>query len=133
MKCLLPLILFIAVGLCESNRLMRQIFDSSKRSLQQYCFNFNGILPGICYSGINSTIESPQVNQLKIGGCDPKIVLDSVKRFQQNLRVLDISFSGYKNFESFDLTFDQLQIFNASHNELSFFVVEFFLRISKHC
>lgn len=86
----------MVVSLCESNRLVCQIFDSSKESLQQYCDNFNGTLPQNCCSEVqNSTIESSQVKQLKISGCDPAVVLESSKRFQNNLQALDISYSGY--------------------------------------
>lgn len=56
---------------------------------------------------------------MKISGCDPEIVLDSAKRFQRNLHIIDISYSRYKNLDWFNLKFNQLQIFNASHNELS--------------
>lgn len=119
MKRSFALFLLVVISLCESNRLVCQIFELSEKSLQQYCDNFNGILPVNCASGINSTIDSSQVNRLKIGGCDPDIVLNSAKRFQRNLRVLDVSYSRYKNLDWLDLKLDQLQIFNASHNELS--------------
>lgn len=118
MKRSLVLIL-LAISLCGSNRLVCQIFDSSEKSLHQYCDNFNGIVPANCSSYLNSVIDSSQVNELKIRGCDPEIVLDSAKRFQRNLRVLDISYSGYENLDWFNLKLDKLLIFNASHNELS--------------
>lgn len=114
MKYLVAFIL-IVIGLCEANQLVCQIFNQSEKSLEQYC-NENAIIPVNCTKELNS-IDSSQVEKLKLRGCEPNFVVNTTKELS-NLRVLDISYSGYKSLDWLNLKFNQLQIFNASHNEL---------------
>lgn len=120
MKYSLALIMLVAVSLSGSNRLVCQIFNSSEKLLQQYCDGFDGIPPANCSSDIDLMIDPSQVTQLKIAGCDPETVLDSTKRYQRNLRVLDILYSGYEDLDWFNLKLNQLQISNASHDDIRY-------------
>lgn len=109
-------VLFV-VELCEANSFLCQFFDQKAISLEKYCEKFQSTVPENCTREIDD-IESFQVQQLKIGGCDSATVLDSIERFK-SVRSLDISHSGYKTLDWLDLAGFQLEMLNASHNELT--------------
>lgn len=113
MKYLVVFIL-LAVGLCEATISVSQIFNETAKTLVQYCLNSTETV-----SGRNLTSnELSQVEKVKIRGCNGSVVLNLAKQLP-NLRVFDISYSDFQNLDWLNLTFDRLQIFNASHNNLS--------------
>lgn len=110
-------VVLLVVKLCEANSFVCQFFDQKANSLEKYCENFQSTLPDNCTRETDA-IESFQVQQLKIGGCDSATVLDSIERFE-GLRSLDISHSGYKTLDWLDFNVIRLEKLNASHNELT--------------
>lgn len=115
MRCLALFVLF-TVSVCGANNLECQLFDESTKSLERYCGIFKGILPINCSK--DPSIDASVVKQLKLNGCDSEIVLDAIKTYK-NVRVLDISQSGYKSLEWLNLELESLMVLNASYNEIS--------------
>lgn len=113
----LLLVLLLVIELCGANSFVCQIFDRTANSLEKYCENFQSAVPSNCTREIDA-IESFQVEQLKIGGCDHATVLDSIERFK-SVRSLDISYSAYQSLDWLDLNVIRLERLNASHNELT--------------
>lgn len=116
MKCAILLVLFVISSCQANNNLVCRLFDESSKSLEKYCGLFKGILPINCAK--DQKIDPSEVKRLKLNGCDSVIVSEAIKKYS-NVRVLDISDSGYKTLDWLDLQLESLQIFNASHNEIS--------------
>lgn len=102
--------------LCKTQDLLCETYDENTHTLQVYCGNYEGIVPGNCPSMIY-LVAASSVNQTKIGGCERDILCNSIKRYK-NVHVLDISYSAYNYLDWLDLHESQLNVLNASHNEL---------------
>lgn len=104
-------------SLCHASNLTCLIIDKSvKNSLEKYCDRSIEQVSKNCSDTIEP-VNFAEVCQLKIRGCDNNSVLSAVKR-SQNIRDLDISYSAYEQLNWFDSKLDQLQKFNASHNQI---------------
>lgn len=99
---------------------MCQLFDESTKSVAKYCENPNTIGPKECLQQNHTgPIDTTQILQLKLVGCSNKTVLSAIETFE-NVRTLDISFSGYKSLKWLHLNLKHLTVLNMSHNALSF-------------
>lgn len=94
-----------------------QSFDENTKLFEYYCKEFHGIASKNC-STDRYLVDSFDVAQLKIKSCNQDSVLYAIQACQ-NVRVLDISSSGYESLDSFNLKHSRIKLFNVSHNELS--------------
>lgn len=120
------LLVLSTVSLCEANKPLCQFYNGTANSLEYYCTNYKRLVPENCVRN-RTNIEPLQVHHLKIGGCDSSFTLDTIKQLK-NIRSLDISYSGYRSLNWFNLKLDHLHSFNVSHNEL----LEFRWHFLKH-
>lgn len=119
-----PLIFIsFTLSLCEANRLLCQLFNEQTKTLEQYCENFQGIIPANC-TRASDLVDSLGVNQvevLRVGGCNEFICLDAIERYNQ-IHTFDISLSHYTSLDWLDSSsfkLEKLKKFNASHNGIS--------------
>lgn len=114
------LIITIAVGSCSvrAGDLWCQVYDKSRKSLQQYCRNYNAALPEMC-ADPTGEIGPDDVLHLKIGGCGPDNFVGNAIKTYDRIRTLDISHSAYTSLDWLDLRLPYLEHFNASHNEIT--------------
>lgn len=126
MRCSLVILVLFSIHQCQSNDIRCQRYSEDSNSLEIYCENFSGKLPEKC-SGNLSIPYSLNVTQLKIGGCSFDTVLDIIEPFNESIRVLDLSQSGFLNLEWMSLTSPllQLQVLNVSHNKFERIPMEF--------
>lgn len=113
----------VLTSLCNEsgNDIVCQSFDGRTNSIEQYCEQYQGgLLPPYCgYDGL-LRIDAPLVKNLITGGCDPNVVLHSMKKFE-NVHTLDISHSGYATLNWLcNITLMHLHRYNASHNALTY-------------
>lgn len=116
---ILVLVIIVVVS-CDAiaSDLLCQIYDKSRRSLEQYCHNYNAILPEMC-ADQTGEIDRDDVLHLKLGGCDPDhFVANAIKAYDR-IRTLDLSHSAYTSLDWLDLRLPHLERFNASNNEIS--------------
>lgn len=127
MKCFFVILILFSIHQCKSNDIRCQKYTENSNSLEIYCENFGGKLPEKCSENLDTIPYSQNVTQLKIGSCDFDTVLDIIETYNDTIRVLDISQSGYINLEwmSLMLPLRQLEVLNASHNQLERIPMEF--------
>lgn len=126
MKYLAIFILLFVCLYCEANAdLVCQVYDEKTKTLEKYCDgSFKGTLPYNCSTAAAAASGQPSivasfVEKLKLIGCGSAEVLKTTKLYR-NIRVLDISQSGYQHLEWMSLMtqLNNLKLFNASHNEI---------------
>lgn len=84
-----------------------------------YCENYRGrIPPNEPFSSDTFLVESSEVFELKIGGCEPKTAAYAIQSCP-SLRTLDLSNSGYVSLDRIPLKAIHLEKFNAAHNWLT--------------
>lgn len=112
-------LIIIALAVCNvaASDLWCQIVDKSRKSLEQYCHNYNAALPERCTEQIGEIDTADEVLHLKIGGCDQSVVAQAIKTYN-SVRTLDISHSAYTSMDWLDLRLPNLEQFNASNNEI---------------
>lgn len=129
MKChsFVILILFATIYQCKSNEIRCQKFTENSESLEIYCQKFSEKLPEKCLENLETIPYSQNVTLLKIGGCNFDLVMDIIATYNDTIRILDISQSGYLNLEwmSMILPLNQLEFLNVSHNQFEHIPMEF--------
>lgn len=85
--------------------------DASEKTHEIYC----KIRQQDCSS--NDGLNASEVTQLKIVGCDFRIVMDNLKIYKY-VRGLDISYSGYESMNALEIMHDHVTTINASHNSV---------------
>lgn len=124
MNCSLNLVLFV-VSLCSANNnFMSQKFDVRTKSLEKYCENSKGNVPDGCSRQIQS-VESYQVGQLKLEGCNGNIISDAVNTFIY-ISTVDIRYSKGWTLDRLHFKLDRLKKLNASHNDIRKVSKDFF-------
>lgn len=123
----ISVLIIIAVVLCNviATDLRCQTLDKSQKTFEQYCNNYNGILPEACDELIVGEIDTDDVLHVKIGGCDQNVVAKTIKTFD-TIQTLDISQSTFTSLDWLDLRLHRLERFNASHNEITSIPAWFF-------
>lgn len=104
------------ISICSARDFLYQLFDPETKSLEYYCANFRGVEPENHISS-EFLVESSDVTNLKIGGCDNETVAYAIEACP-NVRSLDLSYSGYEALGSVHLKAKQLDKLDASHNRL---------------
>lgn len=117
MKLIILGIFVTVLSLCSADDVICVFFGTISNSVEYYCNDFVGEIPEHCSEEISNSIPSSNVKRLKISGCEPNTVLNTIRRFP-NVRELDISYSEYFSLDWLDLQLNGLKTFNASHNEL---------------
>lgn len=120
MKYFLSILILFIVSECESNEIRCQLFNETTKSFEIYCERLDVELPADCYSNFDIVLNPLDVLRLEICGCDYDKVPDISKSYTK-IRVLDISYSRFTNLAWLSTAvqrFEQLQIINASHNEI---------------
>lgn len=129
MNCLAVILILFSIHQCKSNHndVQCQKYDEHSNSLEFYCENFSEKLPEKCSEHLDTMPYSQNITQLKIGACDSDMVLDIIEAYNETIRVLDISQSGYMNLEwmSSVSPLKQLEVLNVSHNKLEWIPMEF--------
>lgn len=118
MKHLVVAILFI-VSLCRADNFWCQIFNEETKSLDLYCANFQKLAPKTC-SNAKTCTDSCKVVELKVGGCDNNTASYAIRRYK-DIRVLDVTYSGYQTLEWLDYKLEHLQLFNVTKNKITDF------------
>lgn len=133
-KMKFPIIfIVILVIYCDAKKWLCPVnMDNAKNFRQFHCQEDSNLNRRICYS-TDSFIEmilmnNSEVSELKMSQCDSIYVLRCLENYKK-LNLLDISYSGYKNLDSFDLNHTHLVILNASNNELNEIPKRFFKNI----
>lgn len=120
---LIVIVCVVVIPLCNaSGNIVCQSFDEQTKSIEQFCEQYQGdSLPQYCVYEELLRIDATHVNNLNIGGCEPEIVLQCIKQFE-NVHTLDISHSGYTTLNWLQNITSTMQLhrFNASHNALSY-------------
>lgn len=120
MKCFTSTCLFVIfiVSLCEAYvDWWCLIYDEKTKSLEKYCEKYKETIPKNCSDTLTIVVNPLQVSRLKIGGCDPFVLLLDIDKYR-NVSVLDISHSGYDNLDWFDIHLKRLKKFIGSHNQI---------------
>lgn len=95
MKCLLLLIVCL-VSLCKSNEVVCPLYDESTKIFEIYCKDFKGEVPERC-ANQGHIAPGVDVKQLKIGGCDNDVILDTISRFNATIEEVFILESDLQN------------------------------------
>lgn len=104
---------------------MCQRFDARTKLLERYCENGHQIMPPhSCAAWQIRSIESFEVSQLKMAGCDYYTVSEAFIKFKYATSVT-VQYSH--NFD-LNVQLDRLQTLNASHNALQSIPEDFFSR-----
>lgn len=129
MWCSVIFLIFL-VPFCESGVFKCGLTADGTELLEFYCSNFNQTVPEDCLDSfsIENITDKTKVFELKVGGCEDDKVKQLTESFS-NIRILDISHSGVRSLDKFDLKHDLLMIVNASHNQLSEVPLKFFFQI----
>lgn len=124
---MIPVLIIIAVVLCNviATDLWCQTLDKSQKTFEQYCIDYNGVLPETCNGLIVGEIDTDDVLHLIIGGCDQNLVAKAIKTYD-SIRTLDISHSTFTSLDWLDLRLHRLERFNASYNEIAAIPAWFF-------
>lgn len=127
MKYLLILTL-LSITFFGSTAFLCRSFDKSTKSLSYFCIGKSLETKFVKCLNVSFEVDSLQVSQLKVEGCDRETISTAIKSYQ-NVLMLDFSNSHYKSsddVESKDHTLDlldvkhrQMQKINGSHNELT--------------
>lgn len=106
-----------------------QLYNGDTKSLEYFCGNFYGTMSDVDSSREFLT-KSSEVMELKIGGCDNETVARAIEKCP-NVRLLDISYSGYYTLGSVHLKANYLEKLDVSHNPLMNIPWFFFKQIPK--
>lgn len=120
---------FTLISRCCGDEFQCQLYDRRSKSFGYYC-KFDSqwtILPRMCLSH-QFLVESVDVLHLKICACNLSTVAYAIAACP-NVNVLDISDSGYKSLDSFDLNHARIKTFNGSHNEITAIKPNFLARV----
>lgn len=118
----LSLVIFSVIFQCTTtiaDQFQCQLYDETSKSFGYYC-KIDAewtILPRNCQPH-QFLVESFDVLHIKIRACKLSSVAYAIAACP-NVNILDISASGYKTIDSFDLNHPRLKTFNASFNELT--------------
>lgn len=127
MKRLLAILILFSIHQCKSNDIRCQKYSDDSKSLEIYCENFREQLPEKCSENLDTIPYSANVTQLKIGACNFDMVLDIIDTYNDSIRVLDISQSGFMNLEWMSMIspLTRLEVLNVSHNQFERIPMEF--------
>lgn len=125
------LVIFSVIFQCTTfaDQFQCQLYDETSKLFGYYC-KIDAewtILPQKCLPH-QFLVESFDVLHTKIRGCNLSSVTYAITACP-NINILDISASGYKSIDSFDLNHPRLKTFNASHNELTVIKPNFLARV----
>lgn len=95
MKCLLFLIVCL-ISLCKSNDVTCPLYDESTKIFEIYCKDFKGEMPERC-ANQGHIAPGVDVKQLKIGGCDNDVILDTISKFNATIEDVFILESDLQN------------------------------------
>lgn len=125
MNYLLNFLLLHLILMCKSDTPMCQRFDAQTKLLERYCENGHQIMPShSCAAWQIRTIESFEVSQLKMAGCDYYTVSEAFIKFKY---VTSVTVQYSHNFD-LNVQLDRLQTLNVSYNEWQTIPVDFFSR-----
>lgn len=111
----------VFIKFCDSNDFKCGYLDDEKISVEFYCEHFQESFPVNCTTTslyLISSCDKSKVLKLKIGGCDENRISQLVDDFQ-NIRSLDISYSGLESVKPLNRKLDHLEKLDVSHNRLS--------------
>lgn len=114
--------LFNMLMVCKSDTSMCQRYDAWTKVLERFCENTHQNTPSNCVAWQFQSIESYQVSQLKITGCDYYAVSEAIIKYKY---VTSVTVHYSRNFD-LGVSLDRLHSLNASHNALPAIPVDFF-------
>lgn len=120
MKAILSILILFLIVECKSNEIRCQLFIETTKSFEIYCERLDGELPADCYINFDIVWNPLDVLQLKVGGCDHD-KLHNITKIYTKIHALEISHSRFTDLAWLPTVvegFEQLQIINASHNEI---------------
>lgn len=111
--------------MCKSDTPMCQQFDARIKLLERYCENGHQIMPAhSCAAWQIRSIESYEVSELKMIGCDYYTVSEAFIKFKY---VTSVTVQYSHNFD-LNVQLDRLQTLNVSYNALQTIPPAFFSR-----
>lgn len=119
MRCLFPFLVFL-IDFCESSEFRCGQFDNVMGSVEIYCSNLNETVPVDCVSSFSvaNITDKMNVTQLKVNDCGHGNIKQLTEIFA-NVHSLDVSHSGIKSLNKFDLKREHFKKLNVSHNGLT--------------